>query len=173
MFLPDYLMKGIDSSVHTPSSRVLQEKILINRGNGNQAPFRNTPLILFSLLGIVAGIIASLKHKAAISFTKLIDFLLFLITGLIGCLLLFMWFGTDHAASAANYNLLWAMPCNLVAAFAVWKRPAWLQKYFTVYSIMLIATLLLWFLLPQELNTALLPVCLWLLFRSIRLRKKS
>lgn len=172
MFLPDYLMKGIDSSVHSPSSIVLQEKIQINRGNSEQEPFRNTPLILFCVLAIVAGIIASLKHKRAITLTKFIDFFLFLVTGLIGCLLLFMWFGTDHAACAANYNLLWALPCNLVAAFAIWKRPVWLQQYFTVYAVILLATLLGWFWLPQELNTALLPVCLWLLFRSIRLRKK-
>jgi hypothetical protein len=172
MFLPDYLMKGIDSSVHHPSSHVLQEKIRINQGNGQPTPFRNTPLILFSLLAIVAGIIASLKHKTAITLTRLIDFFLLLFTGLTGCLLLFMWFGTDHAACAANYNLLWAMPCNLVAAFAVWKRPGWLQKYFTFYTLVLLATLLGWLWLPQELNTALLPVCLWLLFRTNRLRKK-
>ena len=172
MFLPDYLMKGIDSSVHNPSSIVLQEKIRINLGNGQQEPFRNTPLILFSVLAIVAGMITFLKHKVAITLTKFLDFFLFLVTGLIGCLLLFMWFGTDHAACAANYNLLWALPCNLVAAFAVWKRPAWLQQYFTVYAMILLATLLGWFWQPQELNTALIPVCLWLLFRSNQLRKK-
>lgn len=172
MFLPDYLMKGVDSSVRNPSAVVLQEKVQIHQGTGQQTPFRNTPLILFSLFAIVAGIIASLKQKAAIRFTRMIDFLVLLLTGLIGCLLLFMWFGTDHAACAANYNLLWAMPCNLIAAFAIWKRPAWLHTYFTLYAALLMLTLLGWIWLPQELNTSLIPVCLWLLYRSIQLRKR-
>ena len=172
MFLPDYLMKGIDSSVHSKSIPVLGEKILINKGYPQQEPFRNKPLILFSIIAIMVALISFLKNKTAVNLTKLFDFVLLLITGLTGCLVLFLWFGTDHAAEAYNYNVLWAMPFNLAAAFAVWRRPVWVQKYFSAYAAILLVTLLLWFWLPQQLNSGLIPVCLLLLFRSVQLRKK-
>ncbi|MFX8824846.1 hypothetical protein ABTM64_20025, partial [Acinetobacter baumannii] len=67
--------------------------------------------------------------------------LLLYATGFIGILLLFMWFGSDHKAFGWNYNLLWALPTNIVAAFFVWKNPKWLKNYFivtgTLYGLLL------------------------------------
>lgn len=171
MFLPDYLMKGIDSSVLSKDHSVLGEKILINRGMAQPEPFRDTPLLLFSVLAVLLGGLSFLKNKIAVKLSALFDFILFLGTGLIGCLLLFMWVGTDHSACAANYNLLWAMPLNVLSAFAVWKRPDWFRKYMTVYALLLLLTLLAWFWLPQELNIGFLPIILLLLARSMQLRK--
>lgn len=173
MFLPDYLMKGIDSSVLSKDHSVLGEKILINRGMAQPEPFRDTPLLLFSVLAVLLGGLSFLKNKIAVKLSALFDFILFLGTGLIGCLLLFMWVGTDHSACAANYNLLWAMPLNVLSAFAVWKRPDWFRKYMTVYALLLLLTLLAWFWLPQELNIGFLPIILLLLARSVQLRKQS
>lgn len=171
MFLPDYLMKGIDSSVRSKDHKVLGEKILINRGTAQPQPFRDTPLLLFSVIAVIVGVLSLLKNKTAVQLSRVFDFVLFLSTGLIGCLLLFMWLGTDHSACAANYNLLWAMPLNVVAAFAVWKRPGWFRKYMSVYAGLLLVTILGWFWLPQELNTGFLPIILLLLARCVQLRK--
>lgn len=171
MFLPDYLMKGIDSSVRSKYHKVLGEKILINRGTAQPEPFRDTPLLLFSVIAVIVGVLSLLKNKTAVQLSRVFDFVLFLSTGLIGCLLLFMWLGTDHSACAANYNLLWAMPLNVVAAFAVWKRPGWFRKYMSVYAGLLLVTILGWFWLPQELNTGFLPIILLLLARCVQLRK--
>ncbi|MCA6449356.1 MAG: DUF4105 domain-containing protein [Chitinophagaceae bacterium] len=171
MFLPDYLMKGIDSSVRSKYHKVLGEKILINRGTAQPEPFRDTPLLLFSVIAVIVGVLSLLKNKTAVQLSRVFDFVLFLSTGLIGCLLLFMWLGTDHSACAANYNLLWAMPLNVLAAFAVWKRPGWFRKYMSVYAGLLLVTILVWFWLPQELNTGFLPIILLLLARCVQLRK--
>lgn len=171
MFLPDYLMKGIDSSVRSKDHKVLGEKILINRGTAQPEPFRDTPLLLFSVIAVIVGVLSLLKNKTAVQLSRVFDFVLFLSTGLIGCLLLFMWLGTDHSACAANYNLLWAMPLNVLAAFAVWKRPGWFRKYMSVYAGLLLVTILGWFWLPQELNTGFLPIILLLLARCVQLRK--
>ena len=171
MFLPDYLMKGIDSSVRSKDHKVLGEKILINRGTAQPEPFRDAPLLLFSVIAVIVGVLSLLKNKTAVQLSRVFDFVLFLSTGLIGCLLLFMWLGTDHSACAANYNLLWAMPLNVVAAFAVWKRPGWFRKYMSVYAGLLLVTILGWFWLPQELNTGFLPIILLLLARCVQLRK--
>ncbi|MEA3424693.1 MAG: DUF4105 domain-containing protein [Bacteroidota bacterium] len=171
MFLPDYLMKGIDSSVRSKDHKVLGDKILINRGTAQPEPFRDTPLLLFSVIAVIVGVLSLLKNKTAVQLSRVFDFVLFLSTGLIGCLLLFMWLGTDHSACAANYNLLWAMPLNVLAAFAVWKRPGWFRKYMSVYAGLLLVTILGWFWLPQELNTGFLPIILLLLALCVQLRK--
>lgn len=171
MFLPDYLMKGIDSSVRSKDHKVLGEKILINRGTAQPEPFRDAPLLLFSVIAVIVGVLSLLKNKTAVQLSRVFDFVLFLSTGLIGCLLLFMWLGTDHSACAANYNLLWAMPLNVLAAFAVWKRPGWFRKYMSVYAGLLLVTILGWFWLPQELNTGFFPIILLLLARCVQLRK--
>ena len=87
--------------------------------------------------------------------------------------LVLLWFGTDRQVHDSNYNLLWALPTNAIAAFAIWKKPSWLRKYFTVSSFIYVITLLLWAWLPQELNIALVPIVILLLFRSLTLKRSA
>jgi hypothetical protein len=173
MFLPNYLMKGIDSSVHNTNGGILAEKNKLNYGVSNQPPNPNWPLYIFSIAAILIASISFIPTKTARVITHTLDFVLFLITGLIGCLVLFMWFGTDHKACSANYNLLWALPTHLIAAFALWKNPGWLRKYFNVCTIVSAVTLLLWFWLPQQLNMGFIPVILLLLQRCWQLGKPT
>ena len=102
-----------------------------------------------------------------------LDFLLFFILGLTGILLLFMWFGTDHALCANNYNLAWALPTNLIAAFVVHKRIAWLQQYFKVVFWITILLLITWIILPQRMNNAFLPLVVAIALRSRMLSQKK
>ncbi|MES2373199.1 MAG: DUF4105 domain-containing protein [Bacteroidota bacterium] len=166
MFLPEYLMKGVDSS----QNLVLQKMVLLN-GAPAEMPNNKLPLYIFSVITIVIFGISVIKNKTARIITRVLDITLFLVTGLLGCFLLFMWFGTDHKACAANYNLLWALPTNLVVVFALWKNPRWLQKYFYLCMVIHILTLLLWFWLPQQFNIALIPVVALLLQRCWKLGK--
>ena len=171
MFLPDYLMKGIDSAAPVKEGSFIRSRILINTGSPSEPAGNYWPLVVFSAVSLFIILISLVKNRPALLFIPVFDFLLFLITGLIGCLLVFMWFGTDHKACAANYNLLWALPTNLIAAFAVWKKPVWLQKYFGFCTVLYALLLITWFWLPQQLNTAFIPITLLLLFRSAQLRK--
>lgn len=171
MFLPDYLMKGIDSAAPVKEGSFVKSRILINTGSPSEPAINYWPLVVFSAVSLFIILISLVKNRPAVLLRPVLDFLLFLITGLIGCLLLFMWFGTDHKACAANYNLLWALPTNLIAAFAVWKKPVWLQKYFGFCTVLYALLLITWFWLPQQLNTAFIPIALLLLFRSAQLRK--
>ena len=168
MFLPDYLMKGIDSS----GSMVLQKKIL-NNGATIAAGNPSLPLYLFSAFAIFIGIISFATQKAARIVTGFFDFALFFVTGMLGILLLLLWFGTDRQVHDSNYNLLWALPTNIIAAFALWKKPKWLRVYFMVSSFVYALTLLLWAWLPQQLNIALVPIVMLLLFRSLALKRSA
>jgi len=94
------------------------------------------------------------------------DYTLFLILGLLGCLFLFMWFGTDHKQTADNYNLFWAWPIHVAVVFILYGGRLWVKRYLRVYMLVLGLVLVLWRWLPQELNPALIPVIILLIFRS-------
>ena len=168
MFLPDYLMYGIDSSVY--SNPVLSEKRkLLDIPAIDNRESNNRPVYILSVIALAAILLSFAKTPLAKKITHIIDRLLFLLTGCIGLLLLFLWFGTDHTAFAGNYNLLWAIPVNIVPAFMIsWKR-RWLKKYFLITAIIYGLLLASWFWLPQQLNIALAPVALLLLFTTARL----
>jgi len=169
MFLPDYLMKGLDNA----KTGIVKQKTAAFY-SAPPAPENNkyTPLLLFS--AIVTGIIAlTLIKSPGLKFVvTFMDSLLFFVTGLLGILLLFMWFGTNHVSCRNNYNLLWAMPFNVIAALLVFKNPLWFRKYFYAIMFINLATLLFWPWLPQQLNIALIPLVLLLCLRSYWLARK-
>ena len=103
------------------------------------------------------------------------DVIIFAVTGVIGILLAFLWFATDHKASY-NFNLLWALPTHIVAVIAFVRQPAWLKKYFLISGIIAVLTLILWSVLPQKLNLSLIPIVVMMAARSLiqyRLRKTT
>ncbi len=82
--------------------------------------------------------------------------LLYSTFGLSGLLLLFLWFGTRHAATQMNYNILWLNPFYLITPFIKKGR---LKKFF-LQAIILINSLLLlfWIAAPQVFNLAIIPL---------------
>lgn len=173
MFLPDYLMKGVDSSVHSSNGGILLNRIIVNAGQPSTRKNVNWPLFVFIAVAAIMIALSSIKTKPARRLSKMMDMLLFLVTGLVGLLLLFMWFGTDHKACAYNYNLLWALPTHIIAAFALWKNPRWLQKYFSFCVALNLLLILCWFFLPQQFNIAVLPVVILLMQRCWSYRKPN
>ena len=107
--------------------------------------------------------------KTTIAF---VDSLLLYITGLLGVLLLFMWFGTDHTVCKNNFNIAWAFPLNFPIAFFALRKRAWLSNYFFITAVITAILLAAWFWLPQQLNIALLPVVILLLNRYVNLIDK-
>ena len=72
--------------------------------------------------------------------TKWLDFLLFFSTGLVGLLVLLLWFATDHSATANNYNFLWAFLPNVVCSFFLLKNEVktWIKYYLILIIILLL-----------------------------------
>lgn len=171
MFLPEYLMKGLDSASAQSAPLVEHNKVILTATPSEENTGVYTPLAYFGIVCLILFWMGTLKNKTAIKITGFLDALLLYITGLMGILLLFMWFGTDHKACSYNYNLLWALPTNLIVAFFMGKRPAWLKKYFLIAAIITALLLIGWFWLPQEFNIALAPLVLLLLNRYIQLAK--
>jgi len=170
MFLPDYLLKGVDNAVINKTQPVVgQKKMLLDVPSPVAATWNYMPLLLFT---IVCGVLALLylsPNKQAQSISRFMDSFLLYLTGLLGVLLVFMWWGTDHRMTKDNWNLLWALPTNVIAAFFLWRNPFWLRRYFYVAFIINAIVLAGWFWLPQEINITIAPLVVLLLFRYAKL----
>ncbi|MDQ3278487.1 MAG: DUF4105 domain-containing protein, partial [Bacteroidota bacterium] len=142
-FLPDNLMKAFDSATVRGGPLVGEERPLLVMPSVATESYLITPFVLFTLLLAVFAILSFMKKEGATRTLAVLDFILFFTLGATGVLLLFMWFGTDHALCANNYNLLWALPTHLVAAFLLFAKKAWVQPYFRVVFFVEMALLLL------------------------------
>lgn len=171
MFLPDYLLKGFDSAFVNNRPLVSPAQTILNMPSPLKEKSIFTPIVIFSLLLGLVIVISFLRSNWMRTFISLFDFLFFFALGLTGLLLLFMWFGTDHTVCRNNYNLLWALPTNAVMAFLAHSKIRWTKTYFRIVFWLSVLLALTWFFLPQQMNNALLPVVMLVIFRSWHLSK--
>lgn len=163
MFLPEFLMKAFDNISYQGKPIVLSTKLLV-QGDSIKASNYYAPLISISIFCMFIFFLYYWKRKS-VFLVGLLDNSLLFITGILGCLLLFTWFGTDHQSLKENYNLLWAFPLNIIVAFIKNKSGRWLRIYFSAMCLMQMAILVGWKILPQQLNIALIPFIALLLYR--------
>jgi hypothetical protein len=99
--------------------------------------------------------------------------MIFSITGLIGVVILLLWFATDHTATAYNYNLLWAFAFNLLFIPTLLKKRV--KKRFIGYLKFLLILLFLmalhWSTGVQSFNIGILPLWIALIVRYVYLCK--
>ena len=173
MFLPDYLLKAFDSSKLDGQAVVQEKKILLDYFESYKTKSGITPFMVFVVLFLLIAALSFYTRRSWNLFFKIFDFFFFVIVGLIGVLILFMWFGTAHAMCKNNFNLLWALPTHLPVAFMLFSKKQWVNSYFRFMFFYSLALLLAWFFLPQQFNPALLPVAGIILARSFYLSKRK
>ena len=164
-FLPDNLMKSLDSS-NTDHNLVLSKTNLYTVIKEKNQVYFPTPLVFFSLIFFIVVMIGFGRSSAARSFLLGFDGIFFFLTGLLGIILIFMWTATDHIMCKNNFNLLWAWPTHTLLAFFINSKKSWVKRYFKVTAVVLGLLLLAWFFLPQQMNYALIPVVLLMIWRS-------
>ena len=168
LFLPKYLDEILKHSKFDSETTklVVRSEVLNQTQKPNPSAFWWSPFII---LGLVSITIIGITYKDWISKSrnKFIDALLFFTTGSIGLLILFLWFATDHTATAYNYNFLWAFGFNLLMLKTVLKDK--LKKRFIGYLkfLILLLTLMLLHSLTgvQAFNYTIIPLCIALLTR--------
>jgi hypothetical protein len=172
MFLPDYLKLGFDNAFvnKLPLVSPAQDVLVMPSPLNDDSLFR--PSLVFALLLLTTVVLKYLTTKWSAIAVSIIDFIVFFGTGLAGILMLFMWFGTDHTVCQNNYNLLWALPTHAIAAFFVHKRNSLSKIYFGITFLYTLLVLLSWFFLPQQMNHAIIPLMLFILFRSWYISKR-
>ncbi len=166
MFLPDFLYDQFDLAEYKGKPIVYSsEEILLKEDNSSDSkPF--TPNHLFWILLIVYLSLTAyfiLKKKKSVW----MDNMMLFIAGLMGFLLLFIWFATDHGVGQNNLNILWAIPFNLVLPFLSLKKQ-WVSYYFIAQSILLFLVLVSWTFIPQDYHSAFIPFVILLLIASLK-----
>jgi hypothetical protein len=168
MFLPVDLQKCLVNTV-------------INR-NGKMIPLLQNPEVIldfdlpdqrknlifnpenvFSLILILLIIIIPIVKKRYI--INAIDIFIFFVFSVLAILMIFFNFFTDHQQMKMNLNILWLNPFILVClSLMILKRPGiiWFRIVFFVSVLFLFFHMLL----PQDFNTAILPLVLILGLRS-------
>jgi len=159
MFLPDYVRNGLKGATIN-GKLVAAEPEVIFEGPGKVPAGPNWPFIIISALSIlciIGLVVPQLKLMG-----NIMQFLFLFVTGLLGCLMVVMWLGTDHQGCQNNYNILWALPTNLFLAFLPKRNKG---KYAVVGIILVFVSLLLHLLRVQQIPLVeLSPLLLALLF---------
>jgi hypothetical protein len=123
----------------------------------------NWPLLAAWLLLLAGAVLTVLRPALA----RRIDAPLLGFAGIVGMIVFFLWFLTEHTVTGPNWNLLWAWPTHLAAGYFVarGRQPRWLRQYLAVAAGVAVATVACWALLPQALNPAFLPLVLLIALR--------
>ena len=168
MFLPDYLAQGVSFASKGQSKLVErdQEHLPNAQEPPLKLPFWQTPLFFFLILAFLVILPSFFRSSGMVSFQSIMDRIIFVLSGLLGLLLLFMWFGTDHQSFSKNINLVWAMPVNLLVAFSLNRSQKWLKVYLRYYSLLLLLLMIPVLLHSGLINFTLYPLILVLSFRS-------
>ncbi|MGV6828218.1 MAG: lipoprotein N-acyltransferase Lnb domain-containing protein [Flavobacteriales bacterium] len=172
-FLPEYVYKASEKATikhHHSSEKLIKKTNLIFEGKKliYKTSFFTSPFFIMSLLGFFILWITYTDFKKKTR-TRYLDTSIFLITGIIGVLLLLLWFATDHSSTKNNYNLLWAFAFNILFFISISKKSPkkWLTKYVFFLVLMLLLLSVHWLTGVQHFAPALLPFLIALFFRYV------
>jgi len=132
--------------------------------------------MVFWSLFVVVGLGTFFQLKNGNS-NFLFDKVFFTLAGIVGWLIVFLWFFTNHGVTEYNFNMGWALPVLFPIALFLKgdNTPLWVAKNIMFYGFILILVLLYWALIPFEINYSFIPIVLTLAVRTFfiswRLRK--
>tara|TARA_R110002049_G_scaffold2372_9_gene17484 strand:- start:280 stop:1452 length:1173 start_codon:yes stop_codon:yes gene_type:complete len=174
MFLPEHIHKFFEvATIKNENQLIKESKVLYQQKETvKSSSFLTSPLFVFWGIAILILFITFNDYKKN-KRTKWLDVVLFSITGIIGILILLLWFATDHKGTHQNYNLLWAFVLNILVVGQLFKKEVnpWFVKYIKLLVILLCLLALHWIIGVQVFAIGLLPFLLALLIRYIYLIK--
>ncbi len=171
MFLPVYLSEiAAETEVNGRPLFGPKEYIHDVEFKQDEAPWF-TPTILFWGLFILIFALTIFQNNTR--WLKYLDVVWFTLFGALGIFVLFMWLGTDHQGTKANYNILWANPIHLFSIAFVFSKKLnqLLPKYLLVMAVILFALVIGFWLLPQEFHPASRAIVILLAFRYYALHR--
>ena len=174
MYLPDYVYTIFkNSTVYFKNQKqplVKKEELLLDFPNRKQSIPFISPLLVFSIIALL-GIFITYRDNKNQKRTKWLDTILLLTTGLVGFLILFLWFFTDHSTTPNNFNVLWAFAPNLIIVFLLNKGKKWLSTYFIFLIFLLVIIPIIWITNIQHFPIAVIPLLILLFVRYLFLSK--
>ncbi|KJD35907.1 membrane protein [Tamlana sedimentorum] len=174
MFLPKNIHLFFENATINNGTPLVKKSHLLfeqkpTKGNDS---FITSPLFILGIISLFIIFVTynDFKNKKQ---SKWLDISLFIITGLVGVIILLLWFSTNHQSTHNNYNLLWAFALNLfvVGQFFKKKISSWLKSYIKFLIIMLCLLTLHWVIGVQVFAIGLLPLLIALAIRYLFLSK--
>lgn len=172
MFLPHYIHTFFENAKLNGTENLVKKSTTIyqKKETDSSSNVLFSPLMIMGLIGLGILLLTYKDYKNNTR-NKWLDIIIFVITGVIGILILLLWFATDHSATAQNYNLLWAFPLNIIVIGQLLKPQIknWFKSYLKFLIIMLCLMTLHWLIGVQVFAIGLIPILLALLIRYIYL----
>ena len=176
MYLPDYVYSIFKNSTlfiqNQPEKLIKREDILLDFKELKQEISIYNPFLIFSIISLIGLFLTYIDFKNK-KRSKWLDFILLLTTGIVGVLIVFLWFFTDHSTTPNNFNFLWAFAPNLIIAFLIFRQQQqkWLKYYFKFSLLLLIVIPILWIVKIQLFPIAIIPLLILLFTRYLFLSK--
>ena len=176
MYLPDYVFKAFKASTiidgQTTKPLIKKTKTLLDYKESAIKSDTTSPLLITVIIAILGVSITVFDFKRK-KRTKWFDFTLFLATGLVGALIVFLWFFTNHSTAPNNLNFLWAFAPNIFIAFKLAQKnpPKWISKYLVLVLILMLCIPILWLFRIQLFSICLIPIHVLLVIRYFFLQK--
>lgn len=126
-FLPDYVEKSLVSSMNTMIDKplVMESNIVLEQKAVNQPTNTKLFLLAFFFLPI-------LLFKQSIRWVRWLLGTYYIILGIAGLILLFLWFGTEHTVTKWNWNLGWMNPIAILVGISMIFRKLWLPAFYAL-----------------------------------------
>jgi len=177
MYLPDYVHSIFNNSTlfiqNQPKKLIKREDVLLDFEELKQKISIFNPFLIFSIISLIGIFLTyyDFKNKKR---SKWIDFIILFTTGIVGVLIVFLWFFTDHSTTSNNFNFLWAFAPNLIIAFLILgqQHQKWLNYYFKFSLFLLIIIPILWIVKVQLFPIAVIPLLILLFTRYLFLSKR-
>jgi hypothetical protein len=172
MFLPDYVFAAYEGAKINRNgekvSAVRSTQMLFDSDAYQAHEKVIRPWMIFSVLAVIVCLITYRDYKKR-KRSCWLDFVLMLLTGLLGGLIFFLWFITSHSTTPNNLNVLWAFFPNLFVAFVLLKKspPVWVRSYMRFLVILFLAMMGIWLLGIQVYAPALIPIFIFLVVRYV------
>ncbi len=163
MFLPEYLMKGLESMVlktETGEKPLLRQRVTLLEGTtfGSEAGELNYVFLLFVM--IVFGVIyLTLREYSSGMMNRTLNKMVFLLPAIMAVVQLLLWFATDHKVSRINPDLLWTVPA-LVLLFSDVKKNLIRARMITIVFIISTGIYLFLFIYGFNQNLTILPLAI-------------
>ena len=162
MFLPYFLRDNFAEAVIDRNGEkqplVLSSEQLIPNFPQESASKLFSPFAVMCLLLFIAILLSvyDIKRK---KYTIWFDVVLFLLAGLIGCLVMFISFFSIHPAVFPNYNILWLHPIQLIFAILLCIKRLRPKLYsYHCFNILMLLLAFMFSLFAQSFNPAFYPL---------------
>ena len=176
MYLPDYLYRSFQKATKKDRNLdiplVKKDTMVLDHDEKEVRIHPFNPFVVFTILFIITALITYQDYKRNMR-SKWLDFILFFSTGILGVVITFLWFFTDHATTPCNLNILWAFPLNLIVSFLLLKTTIdrWTIIYTKLLLLLLVFFMIIWILGIQLMSFSLIPLIGILVLRFAYLLK--